>query len=253
MKITTPFIILLALILNLTNLLATSSAISTRIDITGASNADCVWFITNPVCTHGFDNGWDGYENTMASSYVQLYAYEIDNNKYQIDAVNDVNNVPLYFKAGLDTIYTLSVMHQNLSNAYKVLYLYDVLLDSLVDITSTGTKYVFHTLKLQPALKRFVVYTSNPQLASDGIATEMKAPDSELINVYAAGTAVCVNNQTDLSANLQIFEAASGVKISSYSISPNQLNVYPTDLKPGVYIAVINTNFCSKTFKFRII
>jgi hypothetical protein len=253
MKITTPFIIVLVFFFVAHPIFAASSAISTRIDVTGATNADCVWFVTNPLCSHSFDNGWDGYETNTSSSFVQIYAQEIDNNKYQIDVVDDVNNVPLYFKAGLDTVYTLSVMHQNLSNAYKVLYLYDVVMDTLIDITSTGAKYVFHSPKLQPALKRFVVYTSHPQWVSGGIATEIKTPISKQIGVYSVGSSVCVNNETELSAKIQIVDATSGMVATTLSVAPNHRNVYPTDLKPGVYIAIVNTNFSSNIIKFRII
>ena len=253
MKKTTSFIVLLALIFCGTNAHAASSAISTRIDVTGATNADCVWFITNPLCTHNFDNGWDGYETNTSSTFVQLFAQEIDNSKYQIDAVNDVNEVNLYFKSGIDTVYTLSVMHQNLSNAYKVLYLYDVVMDTLIDITTAGVKYVFKTPKQQPASKRFVMYTSSPQwVDGGGIPTSVSDASQSPLVVYSISSTVFVRNDTDLTFSMDILQASTGIVVSHQTVTPNQLNEYPTDLKPGVYIVVINTNFCSKTVKFKI-
>ncbi|MEI6817957.1 MAG: hypothetical protein WCL14_15220, partial [Bacteroidota bacterium] len=52
----------------------------TTIDIKGSRFADRMWIITNPSCTHGFDNGWDGRKLSGTVLTPQLYASEPDGN-----------------------------------------------------------------------------------------------------------------------------------------------------------------------------
>jgi hypothetical protein len=252
MKITTPLTLLLAFILYTTNLLAASNAISTRIDIVGATNSDCIWFITNPLCTHGFDNGWDAYETNTSSSYVQLYANEVDNNNYQIDAVNDMNNINLYFKSGLDTVYTLTVLHQNFEMAYSALYLYDVVTNKVIDITKSGTTYTFSCTKLTPASKRFTIYTSYPYMLSSGISTDLNMTDLESIKINVSSSYIYLNNETDEDGILELFHVNTGIAVGTYFFSPNGLNMFSSNLLPGLYLAVITTKFNHKVSKIRI-
>jgi hypothetical protein len=113
---------------------SSSPDIWTIIDVKGSRFADRMWIFTDPSCTHGFDNGWDGEKFMGSSISPQIYAMEPDG-IYQVDAVDDINNTYLGFRAGEDSVYTFTFTHQNLELKYTNVYLVDSVAHQTVDIT----------------------------------------------------------------------------------------------------------------------
>jgi hypothetical protein len=74
----------------------------TKIDLIGTTYSDRMWMLVDDNCSSAFDNGFDGPKILGDESVSQLYGYG-DDDIYQICAVNDVNELYLGVKPGLDT------------------------------------------------------------------------------------------------------------------------------------------------------
>jgi len=122
---------------------------------------DRVWLFTEKQATRKFDNGYDGRKLFGQINLSQLYAAEEDG-KYQVDAVPDINNTYLAFKAeeGV-TEYTLTFSHQNMWSTYTRLNLIDLQKDTqaLIDITRDGSTYSFTAYNTDVAENRFKIVT----------------------------------------------------------------------------------------------
>jgi len=137
------------------------AVINTYIVLKGAQSFDQMWLVSIPICTNGFDNGWDGYKMIASSASVQLYAAEPAGN-FQIDAIPDFNNTYLAFKPGVDTEYTMTFNNQSLEDQYQQLFLIDSVANKVIDIYTTGTQYTFTAEPSAVAVKRFKIVTSDP-------------------------------------------------------------------------------------------
>lgn len=164
MKTTTikSLLVKIALLLAITSASA-QDLVGTRIDVQGATSGDQMWLFSVATCTRNFDNGWDGFKMFGTSVAPQLFAMEPDG-YFQVDAVADVNNTYLGFKAGVDSVYTFTFTHQNLSFDYKQLYLVDSIANKTVDIYADGATYTFTATNTAAVVKRFKIITSVPQL-----------------------------------------------------------------------------------------
>lgn len=141
------------------------------ITVKGAQSFDQMWIFSNANCTRGFDNGWDGYKMIASPVPVQLYAAEAAGN-FQVDAVPDFNNTYLAFKAGADTVYTLTFIYQELELYYQHLYLIDSVANKVVDIYTAGTQYTFTASNTTLAIKRFKIVTINPTAVVEPVIVE---------------------------------------------------------------------------------
>ena len=202
----------------------------TRIDIAGTRYSDKMWIFTDATCTRGFDNGWDGQKFLGSSLTPQLWAMETSGD-YQVDAVDNINNTNLGFITGEDTNYTMTFTHENLGLQYSALYLIDLVDNNKVtDITISGSSYSFTAIKSSTPVNRFKIVTS------PGIATGISNSSTKSLNIFSNQEGmVFVQNSTDLSGNLEIFDIAGRV-LSIAKFSANGLTVIPTDLVPGSYV-----------------
>ena len=105
--------------------LFSQNAVGIRIDVKGTRYSDQMWIFSVPTTTRAFDNGWDGYKMFGTSTRIpQIFAMEETGN-FQVNAVPDMNETYIAFKAGQDTVYTLNFTTQNLSMYYQALYIKD--------------------------------------------------------------------------------------------------------------------------------
>jgi len=70
-----------------------------RIDVKSMHYSDRMWIFSDPACTRGFDNDWDGEKISGPLRSSQLFAMEEDGN-YQVNAVPDIHYMVLGFQAG---------------------------------------------------------------------------------------------------------------------------------------------------------
>ena len=205
----------------------------TRIDIAGTRYTDKMWVFTNPTCTRGFDNGWDGQKFIGSSLAPQLWAMETSGD-YQVDAVDNINNTYLGFITGEDTSYTLTFTHENLYNQYSALYLVDLMQNNqTVDISQSGTTYSFTATKSSTPVKRFKIVTS------PGITTETLNQNSDL-KVRNTQKTIFIENNSNLGGMLDIYDI-SGKLIQSETFSANNTTAINTDLISGSYIVKART------------
>ena len=203
----------------------------TVVTVKGATLADRMWIFTQSGCSHNYDNGWDGTK-TLSTSTPQIYASETDGN-YQTNSVDDINNTVLGFYPGTtDTIFTISFDHTNTEEIYPNMYLVDLKKDTVINISESGAEYSFTRPASDTLVNRFKIVTSNE------ITTEIEDPinPDNTFKIYNHGNTVFINNTTENTGNVFIYDAAGQMieqrKFNSYEKSSFELN-----LPAGVYFA----------------
>jgi len=213
----------------------------TIIDVKGTRFADRMWVFTDPICTHNFDNGWDGRKLLGTALTPQIYALEVDGN-YQVNAVNDINNTDLAFQAGEDTNYMLTFTHQNLESAYSTLYLIDLLENKTIDISQTGTEYNFTAAITATPEKRFKIVTSA------GIATDNVNTNGNGLKLFTVQNKVIVHNFGDSICHLTLYDINGRIVLKT-TISPQSISTIVTHLTEGCYVAKAKTENMEVTEK----
>jgi len=210
---------------------SSSDKIWTIIDVKGIRFADRMWIFTEPGCTHGFDNGWDGEKFLGSSLAPQLYAMETDGD-YQVNSVNDINNTYLGFQAGEDSLYTFTFTHQNLGLQYGNVYLVDSVTQQTVNITTSGTIYTFKSLLTDTIAKRFKIVTNRD------ITTKLITPDlaSSQLKVFSSQHTVFIDNTADEKGSLYLYDM-TGRFIQKYEFTAHGVTTFRTALTPGTYLA----------------
>ena len=137
-------------------------AVGMRIDVKGTRFADQMWVFADLYSTRGFDNGYDGYKMFGTNSLApQIFGMEAEGN-FQVDAVPDLNNTYIAFKAGEDKQYTLTFTSQNLGNYYQQVLLVDSVANKTIDIFNTGVTYTFAVEPTAAPVRRFKIITVLP-------------------------------------------------------------------------------------------
>jgi hypothetical protein len=204
---------------------------STRIVVKGTKFSDSMWLISEPMCTHGFENGWDGFKFIGATVAPQIYAMESSGN-YQVNSVDNIDNTNIGFMTGEDENYTLTFTHQNLAAKYPRLYLQDFQNNTLIDITESGTNYSFSAQKSSVPINRFKIVT-NP-----GISTEETLPSIENIKVYSSNQMVSIDNKTNYSGSMFLYDL-SGRLVLHKEFNANAKTSIKTDLFTGFYVSKV--------------
>ncbi len=202
--------------------------IFTRIDVNGSRFSDKMWVFTNPNCSHGFDNGWDGSKFLGSSLAPQIYAMETDGD-YQVNSVDNINNTNIGFLAGEDATYTLKFTHENSSSKYSNLYLVDLQENTTTDITQSGTTYSFSAPKTAQPVNRFKIITS-PEIATNNPKTE-----NNKLKIFNSKQTVIVQNSSDLAGKIIIVDL-SGRILNTVSMKANGITTIPTNLSAGTYL-----------------
>jgi len=208
----------------------TSDKVFTRIDVSGSRFSDRMWIFTNPACTRGFDNGWDGYKFLGSALTPQLFAMESVGD-LQIDAVEDINETYLGFKAGEDSKYTLSFTHENMGARYTSLFLQDLQDNTVVDITQSGTNYTFMSQSTTDPVKRFKIVSSP--------GTDIKETDSQL-KIFASHQTVFIQNFSSTAGDIMLYDA-SGQFIQNFNFGADCVTAITLSLPPGAYLIKATT------------
>ena len=209
---------------------ATTEKSFTILDVTGSRFADRMWLFSDPACTHSFDNGWDGVKAFGSALYPQIYSVEADGN-YQTDGVNDIHNTDIGFKAGEDSVYTLTVTHQNMETLYPTIYLEDLKNNTTTDISQSGTQFTFVAHATDTISKRFRIVTST------GIVSATNTETVGKLKVFSSNHTVFVHNTENLHGELSIYDI-SGQLVSKQSFGTG-ISTFPLNLGSGIYIAKV--------------
>jgi uncharacterized protein YjdB len=212
----------------------------TIIDVQGKRYGDRMWIFSDPLCSHTFNNGWDGRKFLGSGLTPQLYALESDGS-YQIEAVDDMNNTYLGFKPGEDASYTLTFTHTaNTNDRYtKGIYLVDLVTDKVTDISQSGSQYAFTATSSDPE-KRFKIVTSN--VPGFNIPTSLPTiTDKSEIAVFNNDKIIFVTNHSSSSGQLSVYDI-TGRLVEQVSFKAMEEKAVHTQLPVGVYIAKATTN-----------
>lgn len=206
----------------------------TRIDVKGANFSDRMWIFTEPTCSRGFDNGWDGSKEIISSAAPVLFAMESSGN-YQVNSVDNIHDTKLAFFAGGGEIdYTFTFTHQNTANAYPVLYLFDA--DSLkyTDITESGTQVRFKDSNTPYPQSRFKIVTEIDK------TTETSRMNNSDLRLYNSQKTIVIQNSSDYDGTLELFDLAGRI-VQIFTFKSNATTTIPTSISAGSYIAKAQT------------
>jgi len=210
----------------------TSATVYTVINIKGSRFSDCLWIYSNPICTKGFDNGWDGKKILGSNLSPQLYAIGTDGS-YQVNSVDDINDTQLGFISGEDTDYTLSFTHTNIESLYSSLYLLDLETNRTVEISQTGMEYSFTAASYSAPTNRFRLVTI-PSLTTD--VANSTSPRNHKLRVFSSQKTVLIHNFTDSKGEIFLSDM-SGKVVERIHFNANEITTVHTKLPVGVYTA----------------
>jgi len=222
----------------------------TRIEIVGTKSYDCMWIVIDSTCTHGFDNGWDGIKSVASAGVLQLFAIESDGKSYQVNSVNNIDNIDIAMQASTkDSVYTITFNHQNTDNVYPQLYLLDNVTGKQIDVSVTGTKYTFISKQTASYTNRFKISTKLP---SPGIATTLDADSlNDKVKVYARGKELVIDNPSNEDGYVNVYNL-SGTLVHRVPYSKNLKTVVELNLPSGPYVAQIITE-SNKSYESRFL
>ena len=228
--------------------------IGTRIDVQGTRFSDQMWLFSVASCTYNFDNGWDGYKMFGTTMTPQLFAMEPDG-YYQVASIPDVNNTYLGFSAGVDSAYTFTFTHQNLSNRYQMLYLIDSVSNKVVDIYATGTKYSFTAQPTLAPIRRFKIVTSKPidlnQAGSLLTNVDHLKSRSNNLRIYYAEKNIYIENTAHQIGKMTLFNAQTGRKFKTVDFNADGTTIIPAEVPGGIY--VVNGKTLSENISEKIV
>ena len=212
------------------NLFGNTDKVSTIIDVKGRKASDRLWLISQPGCTRTFNNGWDGSKFIGSALSPQIYAVEPDG-KYQVNAVDDINDTEIGFLVGEDTEYNLTFTHTNIKSKYAGVYLVDLLDNKTIDVTESGTTYSFSATSSTLTDKRFKIVARH---------YEENAPDTESqIKVFSSNGNIFVQNLDNSKGDIMIYDIA-GHYLEKLPLVPNGI-ITLSGIVPGAYIARVIT------------
>jgi len=210
---------------------SSQNRVYTIIDVNGSRSSDRMWLFSEPTCTRGFDNGWDGEKILGSILTPQLYSIEADGD-YQVNAVYDINGTDLGFKTGEDTNYTLTFTHENLETQYPAVYLLDLETNTTTDITQSGTIYPFTAQPTTTPVKRFKIVT-DPDISTSLKPTDMTPAG---LRIFSSQQCIFVHNFSSENGFLYLYDL-SGRFIKKLAFTPLGISTFPMVLTPGSYVA----------------
>jgi hypothetical protein len=216
---------------------ADSLKIWTIVDVKGSQFSDRMWIFTNPDCSHGFDNGWDGEKLFGSSMAPQIYSMEADGD-YQVNTVNDMNNTDIGFYAGVDSVYTITFTGNNNQLKYSRIYLQDLLKHTINDITQSGSTYTFAAKSSDGTVKRFKILTKRFTPTS----LENVSENNKQVYIFSSEQQVFVHNLSDVKGTLTLY-SISGQMLKQVTFAANAITTIPVNLPPGIYIALGKTSY----------
>lgn len=208
-----------------------------KIDVKSANGHDKMWIFSEPNTTRGYDNGWDCYKlPEEVSSEPKIFAVE-STGDFQINSVPDINETNLGFKSGDDSEYTLTITHNNLKSNYNAVYLLDLKDSTVVDISASGTEYVFNANNKIKSENRFKILTYKPNiLNSKAVVNNSNTAISYDVDFFLYKNKLNIMNRSEQSGMIVVYNMFGS---ECLRIPFGSKNEYTTqlDLQSGAYIA----------------
>lgn len=194
------------------------------LEVSGAKGFDKLWLFTEPTCTDGFDNGWDGTKMGGNINFPQLYAKTKAGN-LQINTTNNIDETVLGFVTGADKQYTLTVTHYNSASVYDAIYLIDQLTNVSIDITQSGTKYQFNS-NAKDNENRFKIVA---------IKKGYDNHHDNLVKIFFKNQQITIINPTNLNAKIWLFDL-KGQLIRTEQIEKKSTKSVQNKMPAAVYL-----------------
>lgn len=198
-------------------------------DVIGQNSSDRLYLITADEASKGYDDGWDGYK-FITPNLAQLYAFDSDGNRLQVNSDNNLNDTYIGFTSGGETSYKLRFTFSKVDEAYT-----DVFLEDLV----TGVSHILKdglTLTFTPssgtAEKRFKL-TAKPGKKKPGDT------NSKFLKIHTANNLITLDNSTDESGVLKVYDLVGSIVFESAFIPGS--NDFTLNMKKGSYIIEAKT------------
>ncbi|MEA4852268.1 MAG: hypothetical protein VB126_12580 [Paludibacter sp.] len=214
-----------------------NNVVSTVIDVRGKYSGDKMWIFSKDGATRNFDNGSDGFKISGSALAPQIYAVENDG-IYQIDAVADMNNTNIAFQAGQDTEYTMTFTHENTETQYSGIYLHDLVLNTVQDVTESGSTYTFTAGSTPKPVVRF-------KIIAESLKKNQAVPDAGF-HIFNSGAYVCVKSFLNEVADVFLYDV-SGRLVAKTILNPFDIATIKTTLHQ-VYIVKVKGS-CHKLSK----
>jgi hypothetical protein len=214
-----------------------NNVVSTVIDVRGKYSGDKMWIFSKDGATRNFDNGSDGFKISGSALAPQIYAVENDG-IYQIDAVADMNNTNIAFQAGQDTEYTMTFIHENSEIQYSGIYVHDLVLNTVQDITESGSTYTFTAGSTPKPVVRF-------KIIAESLKKNQAVPDAGF-HIFNSGAYVCVKSFLNEVADVFLYDV-SGRLVAKTILNPFDIATIKTTLHQ-VYIVKVKGS-CHKLSK----
>lgn len=195
-----------------------------RIEVSGKRFKDRIWLVSCDSCSKAYDNGFDGRKLLGSLDIPQLFALE-NTDTYQVDAVNNIDNTLIGFRAGEDSVYTIRFNHQNLSLLYSNVYFTDLKENKTLNISLGHTDYQFKANN-KSSENRFKISSTNIN-KNDMAASNLKIIDSQ--------ETILIDNQSTENGQYSIY-TPDGKLLEIKSLPSNSIITLQKSFNTGIYL-----------------
>lgn len=201
------------------------------LDMIGESSVDRVWLFEESSTTRGFDNGWDGHK-IIEEGLIQAYVLGMNDDKYQVATVPQIDGTSLSVSAMANESYTISVAAAA-DVEVRRLYLQDTftgrgyLLKNGAEFVISGTRSANQN--------RFKI-TSSP------ITEVQNGDDASIINTYVRDNVIVVENRSNENATVSVYDI-SGRFVGKAQIGKNEVKSFVEfSINSGVKVVKVVSN-----------
>ena len=198
-------------------------------DVIGQNSSDRLYLITADEASKGYDDGWDGYK-FIAPDLAQLYAFDSDGNRLQVNSDNNLNGTYIGFTSGGETSYKLRFTFSKVEEAYSDVFLED-LATGVTHTLKDGLTLTF-TPSSGTAEKRFKL-TAKPGKKKPGDT------NSKFLKIHTANNLITLDNSTEENGLLKVYDLVGSNVFESVFIPG--ANDFTLSLNKGSYIIEAKT------------
>ena len=198
-------------------------------DVIGQNSSDRLYLITADEASKGYDDGWDGYK-FIAPDLAQLYAFDSNGNRLQVNSDNNLNGTYIGFTSGGETSYKLRFTFSKVEEAYSDVFLED-LATGVTHTLKDGLTLTF-TPSSGTAEKRFKL-TAKPGKKKPGDT------NSKFLKIHTANNLITLDNSTEENGLLKVYDLVGSNVFESVFIPGS--NDFTLNMKKGSYIIEAKT------------
>lgn len=199
------------------------------ISVKGKQFEDHTWLFRQPGTSREFDNGWDGRKMMGAKGTPQVFSWE-ENEKYQVNTVEDIDSTFLGFQAGVDSVYTMTISRNNIDDLYPYLVLIDLREGRVIELNSYyPTSFSFSANNRETAEKRFLIRTKEKSKLYNEVNP---------IEIYSYRDEIRIRNFKESKADVSVYDMWGRLRYQNMFTNDFQIEVN-TGLPRGVYVVQV--------------